>query len=90
MEQVGASLKLLGAYDLIDAKHSRSFTLSCQQKIGGFAKWPDQRPDVLHTYMSWCGLAFSGEPGPFLSFNSSQFSKVFVQSIRPYVCHKEL
>jgi len=60
---VGASLKLLGAYHLVEQKHSRTFTISCQQSIGGFAKWPDQRPDVLHSYMSLCGLAFSKEPG---------------------------
>jgi len=60
---VGASLCILGHYDLIDGKHSRNFTLSCQYQNGGFAKWPNTKPDVLHTYLSFCGLSFSGEPG---------------------------
>jgi len=69
---VGATLKLLGGYDLIDQTNSRRFTLSCQHKIGGFGKWPDQRPDVLHTHMAWVGLSFSGEPG--------------IQEVNPALC----
>jgi len=62
---VGASIGLLGHIDLITEKLTRHFTLSCQRKYGGFAKWPDssQPPDVLHTYFSICGLSFIGEPG---------------------------
>jgi len=61
---VGATLKILGAYDdVVNCSHTRSFTMTCQQKIGGFSKWPDIHPDVLHTYFSICGLAFIGEPG---------------------------
>ena len=37
--------------------------MTCQKKMGGFAKWPDQYPDVLHSYFSLCGLSFIGEPG---------------------------
>ena len=37
---------------------------SCQHAIGGFSKWPDMMPDVLHTYFSLCGLSLMGEPVP--------------------------
>lgn len=70
--KVGATLKILGGYDLIEPLNSRRFTVSCQQKIGGFGKWPDQRPDVLHTHMAWVGLSFAGEPG--------------IQQVNPALC----
>jgi len=60
---VGAALTILGQFDLVVMKHTRSFTLSCQKKIGGFSKHPDVFPDVLHSYFSLCGLSFIGEPG---------------------------
>jgi len=62
---IGASIGLLGHFDLITEKLTRSFTLSCQLPIGGFAKLPEHGtpPDVLHTYFSLCGLSFIGEKG---------------------------
>jgi prenyltransferase beta subunit len=60
---IGAALVILGQYDLVVFKHTRSFTMSCQKKIGGFGKHPDAFPDVLHSYFSLCGLSFAGEPG---------------------------
>ena len=77
---IGATLSMLGAQDLIDFKMLRSHTFTCQKKIGGFSKHPDQHPDVLHTYMSLCGLNLLGnEPGiqkvdPALGFNA-KFAK---------------
>lgn len=55
---IGASLKTLGAFDLIDKPTLVNFILSCQTKYGGFSKTPDAYPDVLHTYMALCGLSF--------------------------------
>jgi len=60
---IGATLRILGHFDLVMPENCRNFTLNCQQKIGGFSKWPDQYPDVLHTYLGFCGLSFLGEPG---------------------------
>jgi len=60
---IGASLAMLGAYDLVDFSAVRAFTYSCEKKTGGFSKWPDQYPDVLHTYLSMCGLSIGAEPG---------------------------
>jgi geranylgeranyl transferase type-1 subunit beta len=72
---IGATLCLLGAEKLVNSKLLRAHTMSCQKKISGFGKWPDQYPDVLHTYFSLCGLSMLvGEPGvaiidPALGFN---------------------
>jgi len=57
---VGASLKLLGHEDLIQQSFCSEYTLSCQADIGGFSKWPDTFPDVLHTYYSLAGLSLLG------------------------------
>ena len=58
----GASLDLLGASHLIEDKPLRGFTMSCQAATGGFSKWPNYYPDVLHTYLGMCGLSIVGEP----------------------------
>lgn len=61
---VGASLDLLGCHsEVVNPLLNRSFSLSCQSKIGGFSKTPGVNPDVLHTYYSLCGLSLQGEEG---------------------------
>ncbi|XP_076803518.1 geranylgeranyl transferase type-1 subunit beta-like [Clavelina lepadiformis] len=58
---IGASLRLLGQYDLVEFKENESFILSTQDVIvGGFGKWPQMHPDALHSYMGICGLALMG------------------------------
>nr|CAB3264810.1 geranylgeranyl transferase type-1 subunit beta-like [Phallusia mammillata] len=58
---VGATLKLLGVFELIDFKENEEFVLSTQDNIvGGFAKWPQIHPDALHSYMGVCGLSLMG------------------------------
>eukprot|EP01121_Diplochlamys_sp_Union-15-3_P020740 TRINITY_DN8172_c0_g1_i1.p1 TRINITY_DN8172_c0_g1~~TRINITY_DN8172_c0_g1_i1.p1 ORF type:complete len:308 (-),score=38.50 TRINITY_DN8172_c0_g1_i1:37-960(-) len=59
---IGATLQLLGAFHFVNPSLSKRFTLSCQADIGGFSKWPNHHPDVLHAYFSLCGLSFIGEP----------------------------
>jgi geranylgeranyl transferase type-1 subunit beta len=61
---IGATLQMLGFFDVVELVHLKGFVLSCQhQATGGFAKHPDHSPDALHTYFSLCGLAFAGVPG---------------------------
>ncbi|KAK2163207.1 hypothetical protein NP493_1477g00021 [Ridgeia piscesae] len=61
---VGATLKLLDAFNFTNAYHNHSFLMETQHKLmGGFAKWPDCNPDVLHAYFGVCGLSLMGEPG---------------------------
>lgn len=59
---VGATLKLLNMFHLTDKQFNRAFILSTQDSVvGGFAKWPDHHPDVLHAYFGICGLSLLGE-----------------------------
>lgn len=54
---MGATLELLDGYQLVDYPLVRAFLMSCQHSVGGFSKLPDHFPDVLHTYMSLCGMS---------------------------------
>jgi len=61
---IGSALDLLGFHSYVNLPALRGHTYSCQdQKRGGFSKWPESRPDPMHTYMAMCGLALSGEAG---------------------------
>eukprot|EP01094_Clydonella_sp_ATCC50884_P015448 TRINITY_DN2604_c0_g1_i1.p1 TRINITY_DN2604_c0_g1~~TRINITY_DN2604_c0_g1_i1.p1 ORF type:complete len:397 (+),score=101.41 TRINITY_DN2604_c0_g1_i1:171-1193(+) len=60
---VGASLAMLGAWDLVNHDMCASFTYSCQHMIGGFSKVPGVSPDPLHTYFSLCALGMCGHDG---------------------------
>ncbi len=63
---IGASLDILGEGHLIDLESTKSFTLSCCcHTTGGFSKYPDGHPDILHAYMGLAGLSvikFSDPP----------------------------
>lgn len=60
---VGATLRLLDIHQLVNAEENRKFVLSTQDPvIGGLAKWPDNSPDPLHTYLGLSGLSLAGEP----------------------------
>lgn len=55
---VGAALKILGVFDMIDYQENRDYILSTQDPItGGLSKWVNTTPDPLHTYMGLCGLS---------------------------------
>lgn len=59
---VGATLKILEIYHLIDYQQNKDYLLSTQDsKIGGFSKWIDSSPDPMHTYLGLCGLALMSE-----------------------------
>jgi len=60
---VGSSLKILGAYDLCDKVALRSFLITCQTKYGGFSKFPNGFPDVLHSFYGICAFSLLEEPG---------------------------
>ncbi|CAE6445152.1 unnamed protein product [Rhizoctonia solani] len=53
----GASLKILGAAECVDAEANAKFISKCQFQYGGIAKVPDDRPDPLHSYLSIASLA---------------------------------
>lgn len=60
---IGSALHILGHFDQVEHTQLRHFLLACQAPIGGFGKYPETHPDVLHTYFSLCGLSFLHEPG---------------------------
>ncbi|KAI8334966.1 terpenoid cyclases/protein prenyltransferase alpha-alpha toroid [Chlamydoabsidia padenii] len=60
---IGASLKMLDAYDLVNHDNLRSFLMSTQTKLGGFGKDATSYPDALHSYMGVASLSLLGEPG---------------------------
>lgn len=61
---VGASLKILNAYNLIDTEKLKSFVLATQDNVtGGLAKWVSHYPDPLHTYLGLAGLSLMNYNG---------------------------
>ncbi|KAI9894405.1 MAG: hypothetical protein M1814_003162 [Vezdaea aestivalis] len=56
---VGASLEMLGSYELIDTCRNREFLLEHTQGelTGGFAKCPGAPPDILHSFLGLAALA---------------------------------
>lgn len=79
---IGASLKILNAFEMTDYAANRSYILETQDNIvGGFAKWPHSTTDPFHTYLGLCGLSFTGEPGllevmPSLNMSMAAYHKV--------------
>jgi geranylgeranyl transferase type-1 subunit beta len=60
----GATISLLGAYDVVDTKRLCAFVAGCQYDMGGVAKWPSTHPDVLHTFLSLLGVSLTHQvPG---------------------------
>lgn len=66
---VGASIALLGAFELTDTETNRAFLLQCcqckSQHSGGFSKLPDSHPDILHSFYSlgWLAMSSHAEDG---------------------------
>jgi geranylgeranyl transferase type-1 subunit beta len=42
------------------APHNRAFNMRCQSKYGGFSKYPDHLPDILHAHYGLAGLSLMG------------------------------
>ncbi|RKP36320.1 protein geranylgeranyltransferas-like protein type I beta subunit [Dimargaris cristalligena] len=81
---VGAALKVLGHYDLIDDNRQREFLLTTQRHIGGFGKAPTEYPDVLHSYMGLVAFSMMGESGlaeiiPELNISKESYQKFLVK-----------
>lgn len=41
---IGASLKIVDCFDLVNHEKLRAFMANCQPKVGGFGKTPDAYP----------------------------------------------
>ncbi|WCJ19586.1 Geranylgeranyl transferase type-1 subunit beta [Euphorbia peplus] len=60
---VGAVLKILGGYSFIDGKALHKFLRTCQSKYGGFSKFPDELPDIYHSYYGYTAFSLLEEDG---------------------------
>ena len=49
----------MGKGDLVNSEENRSFLLSAQSPLGGFAKEPGEYPDPYHAYLALAALAMS-------------------------------
>lgn len=79
---IGATLKILNAFELTSSKDNRQYVMSTQDKtVGGFSKWPGSHTDPFHTYFGICGLSFLQEPGlqpvePALNISQRAFHRL--------------
>eukprot|EP00494_Astrolonche_serrata_P024851 UN25111 len=48
---IGATLKLIKAYELTNRFENYKFVLKCQSGFGGFSKFPDGYPDIMHSHL---------------------------------------
>ncbi|KAL5569108.1 hypothetical protein UlMin_025683 [Ulmus minor] len=60
---VGAVLRILGGHKFIEEKSLRRFLLTCQSEYGGFSKFPEQFPDLYHSYYGFTAFSLLHEPG---------------------------
>ncbi|XP_061986262.1 geranylgeranyl transferase type-1 subunit beta [Populus nigra] len=60
---VGAVLRILGGSKLINGTALRGFLLTCQSEYGGFSKFPNELPDLYHSYYGYTALSLLEEPG---------------------------
>ncbi|XP_054743002.1 geranylgeranyl transferase type-1 subunit beta [Anastrepha obliqua] len=79
---IGAALRILGAFELIDYAENRAYIMETQDSIvGGFSKWPQSTTDPFHTYFGLCGLSFMNEPGllevmPSLNISTRAYNRL--------------
>lgn len=60
---IGGVLKMLGANQFIDETTLREFLLTCQSEYGGFSKYPEQFPDLYHSYYGITAFSMLQETG---------------------------
>ncbi|KAF9929085.1 Geranylgeranyl transferase type-1 subunit beta [Linnemannia zychae] len=61
---IGGAIAIMDSFDLVNFECNRGYLMETQhRRFGGFGKWVDTYPDVLHSYMGIASLALMGEPG---------------------------
>ncbi|KAF9903935.1 Geranylgeranyl transferase type-1 subunit beta [Lobosporangium transversale] len=84
---VGGALAILDSMDLVDFEANRGYLMEAQHKsIGGFGKWIDTFPDILHSYMGIAGLSLMQEPGvlpmdPLLNVSKRSQERLFNNTV---------
>eukprot|EP01029_Cantina_marsupialis_P007150 TRINITY_DN1789_c0_g1_i1.p1 TRINITY_DN1789_c0_g1~~TRINITY_DN1789_c0_g1_i1.p1 ORF type:complete len:360 (+),score=87.34 TRINITY_DN1789_c0_g1_i1:75-1154(+) len=77
---IGASLKMLNAFDLVDYEGGIEFIAACiDWDQGGFGKQEDAMSDPVHSFFSVCGLSFFVRNNP----SSEDFEKVEDIPLKP-------
>ncbi|KAF9425740.1 Geranylgeranyl transferase type-1 subunit beta [Entomortierella beljakovae] len=84
---IGAALVTLGSMDLVDFDSNRGYLFETQhQAFGGFGKWVDTYPDVLHSYMGVAAFSLMNEPGlrpldPLLNISKRMQERLYTQTV---------
>ncbi|KAF6137760.1 hypothetical protein GIB67_040468 [Kingdonia uniflora] len=60
---VGGVLRMLGAQNFFNKGCLREFLFTCQSKYGGFGKFPENLPDLYHSYYGISAFSLLEEPG---------------------------
>ncbi len=61
---IAAVFQMLGVpQEMLAQSGNRCFNMRCQSKYGGFSKYPEHWPDVLHAHYGLAGLALIGQDG---------------------------
>ncbi|XP_050387162.1 geranylgeranyl transferase type-1 subunit beta [Argentina anserina] len=60
---IASVLKILGGHKLIDQKALRGFLITCQSEYGGFSKFPEDLPDLYHSYYGFTAFSLLEELG---------------------------
>ncbi|KAF9150573.1 Geranylgeranyl transferase type-1 subunit beta [Linnemannia schmuckeri] len=84
---IGGAVAAIGSFDLVNFECNRGFLMETQHKaFGGFGKWVDTYPDVLHSYMGIASLALMGEPGirplePLLNISKRMQERLYNETV---------
>ncbi|KAG0067403.1 Geranylgeranyl transferase type-1 subunit beta [Linnemannia elongata] len=84
---IGGAIAAMGSFDLVNFESNRGFLMETQHKaFGGFGKWVDTYPDVLHSYMGIASLALMGEPGirplePLLNISKRMQERLYNETV---------
>jgi len=79
---VGASLQILGKFNLLSWPLCKGFLFTCQYDYGGFGKVPNAPPDLLHTYLSYVTFAMMEEENLLPVDSELNLTRRCLQSVR--------
>ncbi|KAI1301543.1 Geranylgeranyl transferase type-1 subunit beta [Halotydeus destructor] len=69
---IGATLKLLDAYQFVNIQDNIDFVLATEHhRVGGLAKHPDNFPDFLHTFLGLSGLALIEQSSQLIAVDAA-------------------
>lgn len=54
--------QILGASKFINRQKLKTFLLTTESTFGGYMKYADGHPDILHSFMALAGMSIINEP----------------------------